>query len=211
MKDIRTIIWDLDNTLYKRNPELQKDLRNAEISVICAHTGWGRQKAIDEFNAIHTSVFQSATEASAHLSHIPTSQAAKECETYFDRIKYLHADKLLQNLFTALSSYEHFILTNGVIEQTTEAIIALGLSPSLFSEIVTSQQTGVNKPNPDGFLYIMKKTGRPAHEHLMVGDRDLVDIEPAKKLGFQTCFVWGESTIADVSVQTVYDVKNIFT
>jgi HAD superfamily hydrolase (TIGR01549 family) len=210
LSGIHVIIWDLDNTLYKRNPELQKDLREAEISVICAHTGWSRQKSLTEFDNIHTSVFISATEASAHLSHIPISQAAKECELYFERIKFLHRDEQLITLFQKLSFYDHYILTNGVIEQTEKAIHALGLSPTQFKEIVTSEQTGVNKPNAAGFLYIMGKTGKPAQEHLMIGDRDLVDIEPAKKLGMKTCFVWGESIVADISVKTVYDVENIF-
>jgi HAD superfamily hydrolase (TIGR01549 family) len=206
---IHTIIWDLDNTLYRRNPQLQKELREAEISVICAHTGWSRDKAQKEFNLIHTSVFQSATEASAHLSHIPIPQAAKECETYFNRIKFLKKDDSLINLFGKLSSYQHFMLTNGVIQTATLAIAALGLNLSQFTEIVTSEQTGANKPDPAGLLYILHKTGKPAHEHLMIGDRDSVDIAPAKKLGMKTCFVWGQSQLADVSVETVYDVAQI--
>jgi HAD superfamily hydrolase (TIGR01549 family) len=206
---IKTIIWDLDNTLYKRNIHLQNDLREAEISVICAHTGWTRQKARNEFNTIHPSVFQSATETAAHLAKIPTPEAAQETEKYFNRVQYLTKDIQLIQVFEKLKMFEHFILTNGVIEQTKKAICTLGLLPEQFTEIVTSEQTGVNKPNPAGFLYIMNITGQRASEHVMIGDRDLVDIEPAKKLGMKTCFVWGESQIADVSIPTVYDVPEI--
>jgi HAD superfamily hydrolase (TIGR01549 family) len=208
---ITTIIWDLDNTLYRRNPQLQKDLRDAEISVICRHTGWDRHKAITEFENIHKSVYQSATEASAHLAHIPIPQAAREMEEYFDRVKFLSRDAKLLEMFKRLNTYDHFILTNGVIEQATKAIDTLGLSPTQFKEIVTSEQTGVNKPDPAGFLYILKKTAKPASSHLMVGDRDEVDIEPAKRLGIKTCFVWGESSVADTSLPTVYEIADILT
>ena len=211
LSGITTIIWDLDNTLYRRNPQLQKDLREAEISVICRHTRWDRQKSITEFESIHKSVYQSATEASAHLAHIPIPQAAKEMEEYFDRVKFLSRDPRLLDMFGKLKTYEHFILTNGIIEQAVQAIRALGLSAGQFKEIITSEQTGVNKPDPAGFLYIMDRTGKSASAHLMVGDRDEVDIEPAKKLGMKTCFVWGESTIADISLQTVYEIPKILT
>lgn len=208
---IQIIIWDLDNTLYKRDTQLQKDLREAEISVICNHTTWSRQKARNEFDSIHPSVYQSATETSAFLSHIPVPQAANEMEQYFNRIQYLHTDTKLIDLFKKLHSYEHFILTNSVISQTIKALHKLGIDPHIFTEIVTSEQTGANKPDPAGFQYILQKTKKPPQVHLMVGDRDSVDIEPAKKLGMKTCFVWGESSAADISIPNVYALSDILT
>ena len=54
----------------------------------------------------------------------------------------------------------------------------------------------------------MKKTGLPPEAHLMIGDRELVDLAPAKNLGMHTCLVWSDkkSTIADATLLTVYDV-----
>ena len=57
----------------------------------------------------------------------------------------------------------------------------------------------------------MKKTGLPAAAHIMIGDREAVDLAPAKMLGMKTCLVWSDSAslVADVTLKTVYEVATI--
>ena len=69
---------------------------------------------------------------------------------------------------------------------------------------------GVLKPRPDPFLFTLQCTGLKPEEHLFVGDRDETDIAPAKKIGMKTCYVWGQSQVADISFDTVYQVSKIF-
>jgi FMN phosphatase YigB (HAD superfamily) len=47
----------------------------------------------------------------------------------------------------------------------------------------------------------------------MIGDREAVDLVPAKAVGMHTCLVWSEikSTIADITLPDVYRVADIFT
>ena len=85
-----------------------------------------------------------------------------------------------------------------------------GLNANIFTGIVTSEKVGVNKPELKGFQYILNKTQLSADEHLMIGDREEVDLVPAKKLGMKTCLVWSnkKSEIADITVKDVYAIKN---
>jgi HAD superfamily hydrolase (TIGR01549 family) len=206
---IQVIIWDFDLTLYHKIPELNTDFQQALIKVICTHTEFNEQQAKVELAKIHPSKFASDTKSIAYLSNIPVSQAATELEWYFDRTKYLKYDPKLVGMFKKLTGYRHFVLTNGIAAKVREGLNVLGLDFVNFEAIVTSEITGVNKPDPKGLIYIMNITKLPARFHLMVGDRDNVDLVGAQKLGMKTCLVWSESEIADVSIPTIYDFEKI--
>ncbi len=210
-KDIRVLIWDFDGTFYKPNQDLFKAVREAEYQTIVNHTGWTKEKTTEEFARLHKKVYTSATEVVSKLCKISIARAATEMEKYFDRRVYIHRDEKLIHLFSLLKKFRHFILANGMIARHKETLEALGLSAKIFKEIVTAETVVVTKPHEKGFLYILHKTKLPPASHLMIGDRDRVDLAPAKKLGMKTCLVWADKDcdVADVVLPTVYDVAKI--
>lgn len=210
-KNIKVIIWDFDGTFYELIPKLKNELRESEYRVIADHTGWSREKIHDAFHSLYKKKLKSATQVVAKLANISVSQAAMEMADSYDRTAFLKRDEKLIAMFQKLSSYEHYFLVNGTREKIVEAIKALGISLATFQEIVTAETVGDNKPNPKGFLYILKKTGLPPREHLMIGDRIDVDLEPAKKLGMKTCLVWSQekNLAVDISIPTIYDVEKV--
>lgn len=211
-KHVRVLVWDFDGTLYKPIPELWKEIREAEYQTIMDHTGWSHEKTAEEFTRLHT-IIPSATATVASLSGITTFQAALYGEGFIDRKKYLHRDPKLVQLFKRFYRLTHYLLVNGVRQSTRDALGVLGISPEIFTEIVTSEIVGENKPGEKGFRYILGKTGLPPGDHLMIGDRETVDLVPAKKLGMKTCLVWADQnkkfSSADIILPTVYDVKNL--
>jgi HAD superfamily hydrolase (TIGR01549 family) len=211
-QSVKILIWDFDGTLFRPNPELFRDVRESEYRAIMEHTGWTREKTIEEFHKLHKVTIQSATAVVSKLCNIPIAAAAVESEKYFDRKKYLRRDPRLSSMFERLKGFRHFIFANGVIALHKEALKVLGIPADTFEEFVTSEIVGVTKPDPAGFMYIMKKTGLTPSAHLMIGDRELVDLVPAKALGMHTCLVWSDtkSAIADVTLPTVYDVGTLF-
>ncbi|MEK7165447.1 MAG: HAD family hydrolase [Patescibacteria group bacterium] len=210
---IAVLIWDFDGTFYKPLPKLWHDVRIAEFRVIMAHTGWDQNKAEIEFEKLYKHRFDSATQTSAFLSNISIAEAAVEMERFFDRRNYLKKDPRLVRLFEKLRHFRHFTLANGVIARHIETFKILGLAPQIFEEMVTSETVGFTKPNPQGFQYILDKTKLPPSSHLMIGDREIVDLVPAKKLGMKTCLVWSDkkSVIADITLKTVYELSSLFT
>ncbi len=209
--DVKVLIWDFDGTFYKPNPELFRDVRESEYRAIMDLTGWTRGKTIEEFHKLHKVTIQSATAVVSKLCNISIAAAATESEKYFDRRKYLHRDPRLIEMFEKLKHFRHFIFANGVIAHHKETLDVLGIPAGTFEEFVSSETVGVTKPDPAGFLYIMKKTGLVPKAHLMIGDRELVDLVPAKALGMHTCLVWSDtqSTVADVTLPSVYDVVQL--
>ncbi len=208
---IRVIIWDFDGTLYKQIPELWEGIRTAELTVIMEHTGWTMERAREEFYRVYKVRTPSGTQTVSILTGMPNSQASVESSRKTDYERFLAPDPRLPALFSALSGYRHYMLVNGSRDSVRRGLAAVGLDASLFTEIVTSEIVGVTKPEPDGYRYILKQTGLPAHAHLMVGDREPVDLVPAKELGLKTCLVWSQEpgTVADVTLNTVYELPGV--
>lgn len=207
---IKVLIWDFDGTLYKPNPALFAAVREAEYQTIIAHTGWTMEQAVETFERLYKKVYPSATETVARIVGISTAQAAVEMENYFDRRDFLTQDEGLIELFKKLKGYRHITLANGVIRRHKETLKVLGVPPETFELFVTSEVVGKTKPHPAGFEYILNYTKLPPSSHLMIGDRDAVDLAPARALGMKTCLVWSKTPgeHADVTIPTVYDVTN---
>ena len=210
-KNIKILIWDFDGTLYKPHADLFRSVRESEYRTIMEFRHWDREKTIEEFEKLYKKVTPSATQTVAKICGITTTQAALIMEKHYDRRRFLARDEKLIALFTSLKAYTHYILANGVRHRLGETLAVLGVEKNIFTEIVTSEISGENKPSDKGFKYIIKKTGLPAAAHLMIGDRELVDLAPAKTLGMHTCLVWSDtpSVIADVTLPTVYDVAGL--
>lgn len=215
--NIKVCIWDFDGTFYPQNPGVTRAMEEGQYQTIMRLNGWTHEKAMEEFWKVYPKVTTSGNAAVAKIVGITTPQAAVENEHGFDRLAYIQRDARLPELFEKLKRFRHFVLGNGVkshLERTTEGLGIAGV----FEEIVTSEISGANKPDPAGFLYIMKKTGLRPGEHLMIGDREVVDLTPAKKLGMKTCLVtWGEGFAelpktgesVDATISTIYELQNL--
>ena len=211
LSGIKVCIWDFDGTLYRPTAALTKAIIEADYELIMRHTGWDLAKTVEEFHKIYKVSTPSSTETAAELAGISVQEAAIECEQYKDRRPFLSRDERLIDMFASLTHYTHYFLVNGIQEKVKESLAVLGVSPDIFREFVTAEVVGVNKPQPDGFRYILGKTGLPPESHLMIGDRIPVDLVPAKALGMKTCLVWSDDTdtIADVVLLEVYGVANM--
>ncbi|HUD19026.1 MAG TPA: HAD family hydrolase [Patescibacteria group bacterium] len=211
LQGIEVLIWDIDGTLYPIDDVISKEVFESAYSAICELTGWPRDKAIEEFEKIHGKITLSATEAVGIICNVTTAKAAGYTDKYLNRLRFIKRDTKLIALFEALSGFKHFILGNGSRGPIAKALDVLGIARSTFIEIVTSEVVGVNKPKDNGFRYILEKTGLPAASHLMIGDREKVDLMPAKALGMKTCLVWSvkPSMIADVTIPTVYELSQV--
>lgn len=208
---IKVLIWDFDGTLYRQQPGLLDNIRWTEIKVIQNHTGWTEEKAKEEFYKLYNVETPSGTKATAILANISNKQASIETSHLTDYPKYLTKDGRLTDVFARLTNYKHYMLVNGSQESVSRGSALLGIDLSVFAEIVTSEVVRETKPSTKGFLYIMQKTGLPAAAHLMIGDREAVDLTPAKALGMHTCLVWSnaKSDVAEVTIPTVYGVPDV--
>ena len=208
---VRVCIWDFDGTLYRQQPALWEEIRASEMQVVMEHTGWTKEKVNEEFYKIYGVTTPSGTQTTSQLANITNEQASIETSKYTDYGKYLKPDPELATMFGKLKNFQHYMLVNGTQESVKRGAKLLGLDLSVFREIVTSEIVGETKPGTKGFLYIISKTGLPAAAHMMIGDREAVDLVPAAALGIRTCLVWSDmkSNIVDVVLSDVYKVPDV--
>ncbi|MEK7801071.1 MAG: HAD family hydrolase [Pseudomonadota bacterium] len=211
LQGILVCIWDFDGTLYKQIPQLWDNIRESEYHVIADHTGWPRAKVVEEFKKVYKVVTPSGTKSVSLITGIPIPQAAQEMSGHTQYESYLHPDPELPRMFDALSAYTHYMLVNGSVASVERGLSLLNVKKEYFSEIVTSDIVGESKPSLKGFEYIMSKTRLAPAAHLMIGDREPVDLAPAKSVGMKTCLVWSDvaGTIADVTLHTVYALTDV--
>ncbi len=79
-------------------------------------------------------------------------------------------------------------LISNVDRNITPLCNELGLS-SLLQVVVTSQDTGFNKPRPEIFREALKKAGVEASEAIYVGDQYQIDVVGAGKAGMKGVFL----------------------
>ena len=95
---------------------------------------------------------------------------------------------LYDDVLPALTDLKEKGLRLGLISNFDQDITALfdklGLSP-LLEVVVTSQDTGYNKPHPEIFKAALKRAGVDAAEAVYVGDQYRVDVEGANGVGMK--------------------------
>lgn len=211
LSGISVCIWDFDGTLYRQSPALWENIRATEIQVIMKHTGWPEDKAKDEFYKLYPTVTPSGTKVTSLLANITNAQASIETSALTDYASHLQPDPKLNDMFATLSRYTHYMLVNGSGESVSRGLGILGVKKDIFKEIVTSEHVGETKPSTKGFTYIIEKTGLPPEAHVMIGDREAVDLLPAKSVGMKTCLAWADEIREDIdiSIPTVYDIVGV--
>jgi HAD superfamily hydrolase (TIGR01549 family) len=95
---------------------------------------------------------------------------------------------LFDDVIPALDDLKARGLTLGLISNVernmTGALDELGLSPRL-DVVVTSQDAGANKPQPEIFRFALRKAGLGPAEAMYIGDQYQVDIVGARGAGMQ--------------------------
>lgn len=201
--EIKVIVWDVDGTWYRpENDLIREEIKQRDV-LIFQKLGISLEEAKKrELEVVKKT--KSHTTAVSKLSGLSVLKVLEIVQGAIDRSRYLHKDEKLVKLFSDLSSFKHCVVTNMLLKSFEKTINLLGVNRNIFDFVVTPEETGVMKPDLRPFKMVLEKTGLRPEEHLFVGDRESVDIIPAKSLGMQTCYVWGKSDIADASIDEVY-------
>ena len=102
--------------------------------------------------------------------------------------------------------YHLHLITNGFQEVQHTKLSGSGLEP-YFETLTVSEEVGVKKPNPEIFLYALRKVGATAEESLMIGDEMAVDIDGARAAGIDQIFFNPSGQPADGA--RTYEVKSL--
>jgi len=209
IKDIKILVWDIDGTLYHENSKVKQAIYQNIIQLIIKTKGMDKKQAESLFYKLYRPT-NSSTKVLLKLGVSPDYILSGKWYTSA-QIKYLKSDLRLIHMLSQLKNYRQIVCTNSQINSAINKLNIIGIKPDYFEKIFTNQDFGIRvKPDLYAFKLILKYTQLPADEHLFIGDNEIKEIIPAKKLGMRTCLVWGKSIKADISLPSVYDVVKLF-
>ncbi|MBC8553990.1 MAG: noncanonical pyrimidine nucleotidase, YjjG family [Candidatus Brocadiales bacterium] len=108
---------------------------------------------------------------------------------------YVHISPLKVNLFPysleilayLFPKYKMHIITNGFSEVQETKLKVSGMG-KYFTEVITSEEAGVKKPDPLIFQFAFNKTGARPYNSIMIGDDYEVDIIGARDVNMKQIF-----------------------
>lgn len=106
------------------------------------------------------------------------------------------------------NNYQLHIITNGFNEVQFKKIENSGIS-SFFDKIITSEEVGVKKPNPQIFKYALEKTNAKSNESIMIGDNWEADIMGAKNAGLDAIYCNFDSQPVGENIKSVNNLIEI--
>jgi putative hydrolase of the HAD superfamily len=102
--------------------------------------------------------------------------------------------------------YHLHLITNGFQEVQHTKLSGSGMEP-YFETLTVSEEVGVKKPNPEIFLYALRKANATAEESIVIGDEMAVDIDGARAAGIDQIF-FNPSGI-EVEGERTFEVKKL--
>lgn len=207
-RQIKHIWFDFAGTLYRENPSFIAAHDNLRFST------YANLKGVDDPEVAKREYLQLLEEygsnaAVFHALGKPADYWAKQLDA-FDFSKYLKADPDLKATLLELKRIVPFSLFSNFVEKRMEVLLQLlGIPKSYFRHVLSAVDLTKPKPALDGFYVMVERTAIPAGQILYVGDQKDKDILPAKRVGMQTCLIYGQSNEADYCVSKLSEVKAI--
>ena len=132
---------------------------------------------------------------------------------YFSRLdetEYYQPDERIYKTIEAIHDILPIgLLSNSEPDRVDRTLRTVNIDPSWFTYVLTSHDITEPKPDPQGFELMIKRSRLVANEIMFVGDREDVDILPAKRLGIVTVMVWGVSPVAEYSMNGLSDLPSL--
>ena len=209
LKNIKILVWDVDGTLYQSDPEVSQRIKKAFWQRLAQIKGVSLKEAKKIFEK-EKKRWRSSTLTLEKLGCGGVVEILQEIETKVDKASFLSLDPKLVKTFKSLSRFRHLALSNSLEKTTERTLKTLGVR-SFFEKIISVEERGSVKPSLSSFKKVLSYTGILSQLHLAIGDREELDLVPAKKLGMKTCLVWQKSDhpSVDISIARVYDIVKI--
>ena len=211
-ENIKAIGFDLDNTLYKNNPEIDKRIIN-EI----------KKKILEIKPKLKTSknvleIFEnlylregSKTNALKKMGYPNAEKIMYGCLLRADFTDLLERDEALLSLMKKIKNkYFTFLITAMPCNLAIPRLEKLGLNLSYFSCAIFGDTPNAGE-KIDGSIYkfFLSASPYPPKEHIYIGDSLRADILPAKFAGMRTIAVGNKIPEADFSIPRIYDLENL--
>lgn len=185
---IKAIFFDIDNTLYDSKTLSSMARRNSILAMIDAGLPVSFDKAMAKLEEVirkHGANYPHHYDRLLEELEIKSYKIIAAGVVAYERTKFGYLrpyPEVVPTLLKLREKYKLGIISNGLALKQWEKLIGIGLQ-HFFSVVITSQESGVEKPAKEIFKHALKSIKAKANEAVMIGDKDNEDIKAAKAAG----------------------------
>jgi putative hydrolase of the HAD superfamily len=185
----RALVLDLDETLYRERRFALSGF-SAVAATVARQDGVPVHQAFARLaSALRSGRRACAFQELAEFFGLPRSRVADWIEVYRTHRPRLRLPEESRGVLTTMRErWRVGVLTNGLPAVQARKIEALGLGP-LLDTIVFAEEFDGGKPNPAGFLEVLRRLGCEADDSVYAGDDLVKDIDGARRVGFRTVLI----------------------
>ena len=210
-RDIKSVGFDLDNTLYEINPQIDDRIVTEIAKIILEHKP--ELSSINNAKTLCDKLYEktgSRTESVKELGISNPGEVVFRCMERAEFLDLIMPDKKLVQLINEINrKYSTFLITSSVSSLAIPRLKKLGLDKNSFNNAIFGE-TAIPNKKTDGsiFSYFLRLSNYSPHEHVYIGDNLKGDILPAKSLGIKTIAI-GNIPEADYSIDKIYDIRGL--
>ena len=200
----KSIIWDFDGTIYDAYPRII-DSCNQLINGNY-HFGYS---LFELKNMIFVDT-KYCIKMIAERHNMDQASLLREVRDYYDlesRVNECVFESAKGYIQSTLGLVSHYLVTHRDKQSTLEKLSEASLDRS-FETIITKDDGFPEKPNPESFISIIRKSGIPKDFFYCIGDRDL-DIEAGKNAGIKAIFLSTDGEIREKADFNISDHKQL--
>ena len=197
MSRLRTVLFDVDDTLFSTTRFATNARRNAVRAMVAAGLDFAEEdvlreleEVIEEFSSNYDHHFDQLIHRLAphglenrNPALVVAAGVAAYHDTKFRELApYDDVVPLLSSLRRA--GIETGVVTHGWTTKQAEKLVRLGLVEHFDPRaIFISDQIGISKPNPKLYAHVLRELERAPNEVMYVGDNPTHDIGPPQSVG----------------------------
>lgn len=117
-----------------------------------------------------------------------------------------HAEEIIQYLHE--KNYKLYVVTNGRLKLQRPRVMNSKIGEYI-SDIIVSEEVGVDKPNPEIFHTLLRKANLKPEEVIMVGDSLDKDIKGAQNAGIASIWYNPEGDVNAIDIVPDYEISNL--
>ena len=191
LSNVKSVIFDFDETLYSGGDWSQYDKYVYDMFV--------EANIFKDFDEAERVLFENYPDepdiGQRALKYctdngISTSLVSEYNESHFFDVGLSKVDRLDASKLVELSKfYPLYVVSNSSLQYVEKSAKILGIDCKIFKAMMTNKFDSNDITKTPNLKRVLEISGQKPEEILMVGDNAVLDIEPAKKLGLQTCWV----------------------
>tara|TARA_Y100000310_G_scaffold344821_1_gene459762 strand:- start:2467 stop:3123 length:657 start_codon:yes stop_codon:yes gene_type:complete len=211
-RGIKSVGFDLDDTLYPNIPSVDEQIRkNATALVLNKKPELQTTQKARQFYEQRHAITESGTQIMKELGFKDPEEVMVQCHANTNILDLLKRDESLVSLIQQIKErYQTFLITATYKYLAVQRLEALGISPDSFDiSVFGDSSKGISKSDGSVYDYFLSLSPNSPKQHVYIGDSVRRDIIHPRNLGMKTILVGEDDSRAHASVGRIHDISDL--